>query len=164
MSLDYKIREYIQEDREALKEILLKNQDFHINMDFTGLRERKNGYGEVIIKKQLERHISGKGKIYIVEYKNEVIGCGSCYVKTYNDQELLELRIEKIGKISKFFIKKIYRNQGIGSELMDKMEDWLKQKGCKFILLSVFGPNKRAFNMYKKYRYKVFFREMIKAI
>lgn len=47
-----------------------------------------------------------------------------------------------------------YQNNGIGSELMDFVEEWAKDERHDVIWLGVWEGNHKAINFYKKYGYK----------
>jgi ribosomal protein S18 acetylase RimI-like enzyme len=46
-----------------------------------------------------------------------------------------------------------YREKGIGTLLMEKMEVYFKQKGCSVSGVDVFPPNKNAYQLYHKLGY-----------
>ncbi len=48
-----------------------------------------------------------------------------------------------------------YRVIGVGSALMNYAIQWAKKQGVEKIILGVFSPNKRAFQMYRKFGFKV---------
>lgn len=52
-----------------------------------------------------------------------------------------------VGKISEVIVAKAHRGQGVGRELMDRAEDWLKQQGVHKVWLTT----RREWNAYKVY-------------
>lgn len=52
-------------------------------------------------------------------------------------------------------IREAYRGRGVGSALMQKAEEYAKEKGVRRMELEVFGKNERAFDLYKKRSYEV---------
>lgn len=50
-------------------------------------------------------------------------------------------------------IREKYRGKGVGTKLMDKAEQYAKEKGIRRIELEVFGKNKNAIAMYEKRGY-----------
>ncbi|MGE5604458.1 MAG: GNAT family N-acetyltransferase [Bacteroidota bacterium] len=53
-----------------------------------------------------------------------------------------------------FWIDERYRRKGIGSELLNKVENYAKDQGCTFIHLDTFSF--QAIDFYKKHGYSVF--------
>ena len=57
-----------------------------------------------------------------------------------------------VGQIGMAIIKK-FRNQGIGSELLDYAINWAKFVGLKKLTASIFATNDSALNLFKKFRF-----------
>lgn len=51
-------------------------------------------------------------------------------------------------------IRKEYRGKGIGSALMEKAEEYARERGCRRMELEVFGKNENAIALYKKRGYE----------
>ena len=60
----------------------------------------------------------------------------------------------KIGYIYNFGVDEAYQRRGIGSMLLEKAEDFLREKGAETVELNVFLFNQRALAFYKKYGYQ----------
>ena len=60
----------------------------------------------------------------------------------------------KIGYIYNFGVDEAYQRRGIGAMLLEKAEDFLREKGAETVELNVFLFNQRALAFYKKYGYQ----------
>lgn len=60
----------------------------------------------------------------------------------------------KIGYIYNFGVDGAYQKRGIGAMLLEKAEDFLREKGAETVELNVFLFNQRALAFYKKYGYQ----------
>lgn len=100
------------------------------------------------IKKTKERiqNITENAKdiILVAEYGTEVIGYihGSPYELLYMD-----LLINVLG----FVVKEKYRNNGIGNELMNNLEQWAKKNGYSGIRLSTGFDRLNAHRFYQRH-------------
>ena len=52
------------------------------------------------------------------------------------------------------YVKPNHRRQGIGSALLEKAENWARERGDRQISLQVFLDNENAINLYKKFGYE----------
>lgn len=66
---------------------------------------------------------------------------------------------EKTGHLMNIAVKKRYRNQGIGTKLMDEMEDRFIEKGCNLSYLEVRDSNQKAQKLYRERGYNYVRRE-----
>jgi len=101
----------------------------------------------VYLKEQLKLIKKNKVVKILVFYKNELIGIADVGLKDKTERHLGLFGIT---------IKKEYRGQGIGKELMRlTLAEARKQlKGLKIIILGVFAPNKKAIKMYQGFGFK----------
>lgn len=68
-------------------------------------------------------------------------------------EEMLESVPESKGIVLELIVKDGYREKGIGTSLIGKIEGFFKQNGCSVAGISVFFPNKNAYRLYKKLGY-----------
>ncbi len=68
------------------------------------------------------------------------------------------------GRINELIVSKNSRSTGIGSKLINNMEEYLKEKGCKDIIIEVFGYNDLAYDFYIKHGYHNRLFEVTKTI
>lgn len=79
--------------------------------------------------------------------------------------DLLEHTPMQEGKILEFIVSSHSRGGGVGSKLLEAMEDHFRKRGCAYIhLQEVFAPNSSARSFYAKRGYTDRFIEMIKPL
>ncbi|MBN2459737.1 GNAT family N-acetyltransferase [Candidatus Woesearchaeota archaeon] len=122
-----------------------KIADFLINV-----RKRRKDF-EKSAKKELLREIKEKNSIYLVAEENHVIA-GYIY-GSMKKQKSPFFELPLIGKFNAIVVRKEFRGKGIAKQLNQKLEDWMKKKGCKVIYLEVFSEN-LASELYTKWEYK----------
>lgn len=96
--------------------------------------------------------------IYVSIHENEVVGF--IYGKINNKKT----DKEKTAKILFIYVKEKYRNQGIGTMLINKLTEQLKYDGICYIDIQVYCNNKDAINLYNKlgfYNYTLNIRKKI---
>jgi ribosomal protein S18 acetylase RimI-like enzyme len=149
--MDYKIREYQESDREILQTLIEKLMDYVVSVDPIKRIRRMPGYGPHYLKKTLKKYHHNQGKIYLVEYEENIIGYIFGFVADKQSKvNLLEVIPTQLGIIDDLYIDEKYRSKGIGTFLMDKMEKYLKDQGCDSLWLEVFAPNVNAHKYYRK--------------
>lgn len=62
--------------------------------------------------------------------------------------------IEKKAKLDAMFVDEEYRGNKIGEKLIDEFKIWSKEKGVKYIELTVCNGNSSAINLYKNKGFK----------
>ena len=110
------------------------------------------------IRKDIEKDIrdinsyySENGNImWVIENEDNVIGMGGLINQGNNTFEIKRLRISTN-----------YRNQGLGSELLEWIENYCRKNGVKRIYLDTTNRNSGAIRFYKKHGYKEYKRERI---
>lgn len=108
---------------------------------------------EIIKSKDLQVYIKNFGNskddnCLVAEYNNKIIG--ACWTRIMNDYGHIDDETPSFA----ISLYEEYRGKGIGTELMLKMLDLLKQKGYKQVSLAVQKEN-YAVKMYKKVGFKI---------
>ena len=75
------------------------------------------------------------------------------YVISYDKYDYLDYKCPKSGEISELIISKKARQKGLGTKLINKLEDYFKSKNCEYVFIDVFAYNKNAIEFYKKKGY-----------
>jgi GNAT superfamily N-acetyltransferase len=137
------IREIMVND---YRDIYLLNQDFNSNLNVFS-EERVKGKIEIILK-------NTKDIIFVYEQNNKVIGYihGSPYELLFSDS-----LVNVLGLV----VKESYRNLGIGSMLIDRLEQWGKVNGFTGMKL-LSHPNR--INAHRLYQRHGIFIQRIKKI
>ncbi len=158
-----KIKEFENKDKVAVIRLLEEFGDTEANIDPTGLSKKLEGYGKTVLKETLMEVSKGNCKLYIAVKKNEVVG----FVKAAIDEEITPITVEstqKIGTIYLICVSERYRNNKIGTKLIDTAERYLISSGCKLLWIGYFAPNYKAGEWFMKRGYKVRRIFMLKAL
>ena len=83
-----------------------------------------------------------------------------------NNEETSEydFKAPKRGRITELIVSKNCRGKGYGKKLLNYMEQYLIDNGCKDILLGVFGYNENAIKFYEKNGYHIRTIDMTKKM
>lgn len=114
-----------------------------VNLNWTLSEDGYTNYKENIEKEY----------IYVVCYKNEIIGYMTCWV---NKQEKWDKY--KTFKIGNLYVKKEYQNNGLETKLVNKAKELCKGNDIKFLKIDVLEDNKEAQKFYAKnglYKYGI---------
>ncbi|WP_419871467.1 GNAT family N-acetyltransferase [Candidatus Pristimantibacillus sp. PTI5] len=129
-------------------DIYLLNQDFNPNL---------NLFSEEKVKEKIENIIKKtKDIIFVYEQNNEVIGYihGSPYELLFSDS---------LVNVLGFFVKEEYRDQGVGSMLIECLEQWGKNSGFSGIKLLSHPSRIHAHRFYERRGY-MFTKDQINFI
>ncbi|MFD2444797.1 GNAT family N-acetyltransferase [Bacillus sp. CGMCC 1.16607] len=97
--------------------------------------------------------------IFVIEDEKETL-LGFLHMTTNTDY----FTGESQGYISSIAVSKEGEGKGIARKLMEKAEDWSKEKGFKQLTLNVFAGNERAVNFYSKLNYENEIIKMVKEL
>ena len=148
------IREYKSTGKVPVKFFIEKIQDFVITTDSIKRIRRQPGFSAQGLKNTLKLVRENNGKIYIAEDDGKPIGYIFGFVcDKQSEENLLEVVPSLIGQIEDVYVEPEYRGKNIGKLLFNKMEQYLKEKGCDSIWLEVFASNTTAHAAYLKMGY-----------
>ena len=89
------------------------------------------------------KELNEKNRYFVViEIDNEVIGAGQASYK------------KNIGELGRIYIKKEFRNNGIGTKLIKHLIDFLKKKKVKEIESYAYTRNKSSLKVHHKFGFK----------
>ena len=110
--------------------------------EFNELKEDVQKAGEKGWRKKMK---SDKIEIFLVKQENEVIG----FTDLKHDQHSSR-KISRYTKIVDLFIKEEYRNQGIGTEVVEKVKKIAEEKDSEYLKVSAEWKNERARKFYEE--------------
>ena len=144
-------RDYKEEDKQTLFDLIKKLGKFAQSLD--SLQRVKNlpGFFEISLKETLENVEKYQGKIWFAEEEGKIVGYIIGANWTQSEMNKLEIGPHTLGEVVDLFIEEDYRRQGIGTKMLQMMEDYFKEKGCDSMWVQVFAPNEKAHNTYKKF-------------
>lgn len=100
------------------------------------------------------------GEIFVAKSNGQIVGFASLSIVNKND-ELIVKKVDTV-YISDMSVLPEYRNMGIGRKLLDKANEFAKEKGIKYIKLIVFADNIKAMSLYEKKGFKNYEVTMLK--
>lgn len=148
------IIEYNSKYEENIKDLLVELQQYIVKIDKFKLNILGENYREQYFKKTLEEVYSNNGKLYVAVENGGVLGFICGFVRNYTEEDKLDYLCPKIGVISELIVSKNSRQGGVGKELLETMENYLKSISCKYITIEVFAYNEVARKFYDKYGYE----------
>ncbi|CAN5213176.1 hypothetical protein BH09PAT2_BH09PAT2_10470 [soil metagenome] len=131
------IREYTNHDVDDVKKILTELQEFERIMDPQRL------HGLEVAREYLQHLLTlcdeSRGKIFVVEVENEVVGMVSVYI----EEDTKHMRkTRKYAYISDLMVLPQYRSEGVTKELLAAAESYAKSKNINVIQASVLSEHK----------------------
>ena len=149
------IVEYNSKYDEQIKDLLVELQNYLIDIDGWHTQIMLPEYREKYFKMDIDKVKNQNGKIYLEVENNTVNGLIMGVVEEKDDIDKLTNDCAKIGSVIELIVKNNIRGNGIGKNLLEKLEKYFKSINCKRINIEVFGPNKKGLNFYEKNDYVV---------
>ena len=158
------IKEYNNEYKEEVKDLLVELQDYHAKIDEQKIMTNVDNYKEEYFNLVYNEIKENEAKIFLALKDSKVIGLNACLVDGLPFGHNYVSTCPKRGRILKLIITEYKRGQSIGSNLLEKAEDYLKSIYCKYIDIDVFGTNKTALEFYQKNGYYIRTYKIIKKL
>lgn len=153
---DIIIRNMIESDKDFIIDLSARLADIEY-MDWRDRQKMKDAQ-----RKMAQEAISNRDQdsdIFVVEDGNKTL-LGYLYITKITD---FFTGVEQ-GYISSIAITKEGEGKGIGKKLIEKAEEWTKNKGYKQLSLNVFKCNERAVNFYTKLNFETETMRMVKEL
>jgi len=161
--MKFKIREIKSRDIPQIYKLFSEFGDYFVEIDNLNLEIKSKGYGEFFYNAMV-KDIDRKGIIYVAEVEDSVVGFIGGNYKDTNFSNAPDVLPHRKGRILEFFVSEKYRGNGVGKELFQKMENYLKEKSCNTISMEVFAPNKLARKFYENRGYLERNLDLIKVV
>ena len=96
-----------------------------------------------------------KNEAFIAGQKayNEFINGGIKKESEMFYSDYLDYKCPKRGIITELIVTSKIKSNGIGKELIDKMENYFRDNNCEYVLVDVFAYNENAINFYERKGY-----------
>ena len=145
------VRDYTLEDLESVKACLVLLQEFNTLVDPHRLEgiEIANEYLHNLLK-TCEKN---NGKIFVAEDGGKIVGMIAVVIHNQHD------KLKPHGAITDLIVLPEYRDKGVGKNLINKAEKYIKDSGIDIIQASVLSPLIKAQHMYTRNGYEEY--EMI---
>ena len=158
------IIEYSEKYLEDCKDLLVELEEYILTLDEDKLDRLHPDYRDKMFLSDLDEVINNDGKVYLAIENNKAIGLIMGNIIKYSDNDYLDYTCPKAGEITELIVSFKARGNNIGTKLMEKMEDYFKSVGCKWIHVDVFSYNIRGLNFYKRNGYHTRMDQMVKKV
>ena len=156
------IIEYDNKYDDDIEELLYQLQEHIMNIDIEGYNIISKEHKKDLFNQVMNEIKEYNGKIFLYKENDKILGF---IVGQINNEETnsFNFKAPKRGRITELVVDKNYRRKSIGDKLLSKMESYLKDNGCKSILIGVFAYNDLARRFYEKHGYHLRMTDMIKV-
>ena len=148
-----KIIEYEDKYLEDVKDLLVELEEYIVSIDKDKLDKLHPEYRDKMAIIDLEEVQNENGKCFLAIENDKAIGLIMGTIPEYEEYDYLDYKCPKRGVITELVISKNIRGNGIGNELITKMENYFKEQECEYVLVDVFAYNERGLNFYNKQGY-----------
>ena len=146
-------REYSDSDKRELLRCIQNLQQHIVDVDPLKRSIVPDGYSESYTGKLLKAVAEKDGKIYFAEIDGEITGFIAGSISPEQPGGTLESIPAKTAWVRDLYVHEKFRKQGVGSFLMDILEEYFRSKECKVILLNIFAPNTDSHKFYEALGY-----------
>ena len=157
------IIEYNPKYDEQIKTLLVELQEYIAQIDKEGYNIITEHFKKLYFQKTMEEINSYNGKIFLASQNEKIVGLIIGIVNN-EEENTYDFKDPKRGRITELIVSQKYRTSGIGQILLNKMEEYLKNIGCKAILIECFAYNSNALKFYQKNSYFNRTIEMMKKL
>lgn len=159
-----KIIEYQDKYKEDCKDLMVELEEYIVSIDEDHLDQVGINYREKIMDINLEELKENEGKCFLAIENDKAIGLIMGLVVKYDEEDYLDYKCPRKGRITELIVTNNTRSKGVGKELIKTMENYLKSIGCLYISIEVFAYNKNAIDFYTKGDYHSRCIDMIKKV
>lgn len=155
---------YSDEYKERMVELLEEFYQYLLHIDPLNRLLIKPGYGEAELKKILKEIQASEGIFYIAVTNHEIAGFVTAIIYRPTPDDLLGVIPSSSGRVTNLYVSALNRQQGLGSTLLQKAEEYVKSKDCDAMNIEVFVPNEPARSFYQKMGYEARKIDQIKKL
>ena len=159
------IIEYSDKYLEDVKDLLVELEEYILSIDKDNLDQLHPEYREKMALLDLKDVHDFSGKCYLAINKDDkAIGLIMGTIPQYDEFDYLDYKCPKRGEITELIVTSKIRSNGVGQELINKMEEYFKSVGCEYVIVDVFAYNEIGKKFYNKKNYHTRMETMIKKI
>ena len=147
------IIEYNDKYLEDVKDLLVELEEYILTIDKDELDQLHPEYRDKMAILDLNEVREYNGKCYLAIEDNKAVGLIMGTIPPYDDNDYLDYKCPKRGEITELVVSSKIRSNGVGQQLMNKMEEYFKSVGCEYIIIDVFAYNEIAIKFYDKQGY-----------
>ena len=145
--MNYLIRKAKVEDTDAIIEIV---KDVVKNKEDSGLNWDDSYPNKEVYLKDIEND-----KLYVIILNNKVLGAIATYEELDKEYENVNWNVRDGLVIHRLVVHREYQKLGLGSLLMEYVENEAKKLNIESIKLDTYSKNIKGVNFYKKNGYKI---------
>ncbi len=150
--MNVEIINYSSKYNEPIKDLLVELQEYIAEIDKEKYNILTDEYREKYFNKTMDDVNKYEGKIFLAVESENVIGLIVGLIKN-DDESTYDFKVPKRGRVTELIVSKKCRSNGTGKRLLDTMENYFKEVGCKGVLIDVFAYNENAQKFYYKNGY-----------
>lgn len=147
-----KIIGYLDRYAEDVKNLLIELQGHIAAVDREQYNRLTDDYREEYFAKTMNKIREGDGQIFLAEDHGGIIGLIIGVVNN-EETETYDFIAPKRGRILELIVTEKYRSNGVGEQLLHKMEEYFHHTGCRDVLIDVFAGNEIGRKFYTKNGY-----------
>ena len=147
------IIEYEEKYLEDVRDLLTELEEYLVSVDEDELDQVHPEYHEKMALIDLEDVKKNDGICYLALEDGKAIGLIMGTIPPFDEYDYLDYKCPKRGIITELIVTSKIRSKGVGGELMNKLEEYFKSKGCEYALVDVFAYNNMGINFYNKKGY-----------
>ena len=151
------IRAFLPKDHESIIELTKRLSE--IDMPEWRKAEQIENTNIAMVKNAMEE--SDPDNVILVAQaaiENQVVG----YIRLQTQTDYFSG--EKYGYVANIAVNRAFEGQGVGHKLLERAENWTRDKGYTHLKLHVFVENTRALQVYEKYGYNQDIIEYVKVL
>ena len=148
------IIEFNQKYRKDVEYLLSELQIYICEIDKYKLNFTFDNYGEYCFENDYKELEENEGKMFIAVENEKAVGMICGYIGKYPESYKVDYTCPKKGVVSELIVTKAFRRDGVGQLLMEKMEEYFREKKCEFVNIDVFAYNLSAKKFYEKNGYE----------
>ena len=149
-----RIRDYQGSDRTAFVKLMEQLMDYIVSIDDLKRTRRMPEFGESYTQRTLQKIAENNGIIYVAEVNGQLVGAVVGTIPEQTKEDQLEHVPSKFGEVLELVVEAGYRDKGVGTMLMNKLEEYFKENNCNISGVGVLVPNKNAHRLYSKLGYE----------
>ncbi len=155
---------YQPTDRSAILQLMTELQSHVAAIDPLHRLKTTEDFDEDAYVDHLLEQTKSLGVIFIAKDEHAAAGFIAGVISDEDPDDTLDHYSAKEGKILELVVSKQHRGGGIGRELMEKMEEYFREKDCEYIRVGCFAPNTGTHAFYEKCGYADRYLEMLKLL
>ena len=154
------IRFFQEQDKESILSCIVEFQNFEKKLQVDRLSGDQ--ISNIYFNYLLDQVKTNCGQFLVAENEGKIVGYACFWIENNFGNGCLS--ISSHVRLSDIFVFETSRGKGFGKMLLNKIEDYARQKGQKRILLNVLSNNIDTIAMYNKVGYKPYELIMTKDI